>query len=260
MAYRQWGSGTTMVVCLHGFGEDYSHFKIFSAVFGEQYTWVAIDIFYHGKSDIGSRKPDKSPWTIQEFEDFMRAFHKSLQVEKIVLLAYSLGGRLALKMLELMPDLIERAVLLAPDGLIRNPWYTLLTQSAPGRYLFRWFINHNLVYSSLLEVLKKSHLLSEKLYQFTKSQIATSQQQWAIYHTWTFLRHIHIQNKLLAKNLAHFRIPITLVMGEFDQVIPPKAARKLTEIYPATKFMLLPLGHRLLKTAVAEELKSKGVL
>jgi pimeloyl-ACP methyl ester carboxylesterase len=46
-----------------------------------------------------------------------------------LLMGFSLDGRIALSVLELMPAGVSRLVLLAPDGLKINFWYWLSTQT-----------------------------------------------------------------------------------------------------------------------------------
>ena len=56
----------------------------------------------------------------------MRYFIDTFAVDKVALAGYSMGGRVCLTITELLPELIDRVLLIASDGLVFNPLYFLL--------------------------------------------------------------------------------------------------------------------------------------
>ena len=49
--YFKFGNGPEILFAFHGFDNDANDFRIFEKAFGERYTIVAVNLFFHGKSD-----------------------------------------------------------------------------------------------------------------------------------------------------------------------------------------------------------------
>ena len=250
--YAEWGQGSSVLLCLHGFGRSPEDFVEFTASLPDRYRMVAPSLFFHGASSVGSRLSAEEPLRTAEWEAFLRAFIAHLGVEQVSLLGYSLGGRLAISALQLIPEKIERAWLFAPDGLLANKWYKFLTQSRFGRSVFRWFIRHDAWYFKLLGGARRIGLVSAKLHDFIRSQIATREQQWQIYHTWTFLRLMKLDRPRLRKVLRAHALPIDLYVGRHDRVIKPHFSRRLSALSHQVTAHTLETGHGMLTKDVGE--------
>src|SRR5882757_6972898 len=138
--YSRWGTGNKILLCFHGYGESADSFAFLGDALGNEFTILAIDLPFHGRTE----------WEegLIFLPDDLLAF-----LEKITaglagaagrwwLLGYSMGGRVALSLMEKIPEKIGRLVLVAPDGLKMNPWYWLATQNPAGRRLFRWTMRY----------------------------------------------------------------------------------------------------------------------
>src|SRR5438477_13115821 len=86
--------------------------------------------------------------------------------DKITLMGFSLGGRMALALYEKMSPSVERLVLLAPDGLKVNFWYWLSTQTWIGNRLFLFTMNHPSWFFSFLKGLNKLKLVNVSIFKF----------------------------------------------------------------------------------------------
>ncbi len=117
------GSGEKLLICLHGFGESALHFKCLAPALGDTYTIIALDMPLHGKTE------DDLPALIaQLLEQHGR--------QRFSLMGYSMGGRLALCVIEKMAAQVDELILLAPDGLKNNPWHLFVTQTSWGNKIF----------------------------------------------------------------------------------------------------------------------------
>ena len=51
------------------------------------------------------------------------------------------------------------------------------------------------------------------------------------------------------QNVAHAGIPVQFILGQFDQMTPPKSAKTLMELAPSAHVSLVPAGHALMSEA-----------
>ena len=123
IGYCRFGSGPKTAVCFHGYGEEASVFAFLAQYAGNQYSFYAIDLPFHGKTewDDGWDFTHKDLQQIVEIitrEDNQKSENKK---QKITLIGFSLGGRAVLSLYQAMPERTDRIVLLAPDGLKIKP-------------------------------------------------------------------------------------------------------------------------------------------
>lgn len=244
--YARWGKGGETVISLHGFGRNLNDFRAFTAPFGDRFTVVSVNIFFHGESGIGNRKSDAEPLHPDEFAAFFSAFLDHIGVKKAHIMGYSLGGRLAMKLAECAPERVKSLILLAPDGLVLSRWYALLSHSAPGRALFRFFMRNNAAFFGLLATLNRIGFISDRLRDFINSQTGSAELQQKVYDVWCFLRKIEPNFGELAKVLRREKIDVHIFIGAYDRIIPIKNARKFKRVYPEVKITLLRSGHAML--------------
>jgi pimeloyl-ACP methyl ester carboxylesterase len=258
MQYAKWGSGSEPLLAFHGFGRSYSDFIPFTQPLLIKYTVYGFNVFFHGQSHIGERPVDKAPIHPEELAQYITDFLDHHQIKKCSLMGYSLGGRMALKLAELLPEKINALYLLAPDGLVKNRWYAMLSQSKFGRRIFRFFIRNNPAFLNLLGGLNRTQLVSNRLKGFILSQIKTTEMQWKVYKVWSFLRKIEPDFKVLGSALSEHEIVVELFFGKYDRIIPEKNAKKLLKHYPAAKIHNLESGHALLTEENAGKIAKGG--
>ena len=260
MQYATWGTGKNVLLAFHGFSRSHRDFLSFTKNLQSDFTIYAFDIFFHEDTTIGNRQPDKDPLLPEELKTFFTDFLNSINAYKVWLMGYSLGGRIALKMAEIMPEKIGGLYLFAPDGLVINSWYALLSFSAPGRALFRFFINQNAFFLKLLEFIHKIGLISEKRKIFVLAHVRTPEMQWQVYNVWTFLRKIEPKMKTLGSTLSGNGITADLFMGKYDRIIPVKNAKRFKKTFPKLRIHVIESGHVMLTTQVAKVVKDEGML
>ena len=260
MQYATWGRGKTPLFAFHGFSRSQRDYASFTKNLQEKFTIYAFDLFFHESTSIGNRSPDKEPLQPEELKTFFEEFLKHIQADKTWLIGYSLGGRIALKLAEIMPEKIGGLYLFAPDGLIVNSWYAILSFSAPGRALFRFFIKHNRLFLKMLDFIFRIGLISDKRKIFVLAHIKSSEMQWQVYNVWTFLRKIEPKIKTLGAILSGNKITVDLFMGKYDRVIPIKNAKRLKRAFPELKVHILESGHIMLTTQVAKAIQEEGLL
>ena len=141
ISYCIFGNGPKLAICFHGYGEEKASFDFLEKFAGTEYSFYSIDLPFHGKTQWN----EGLNFTITDLHQIIKEIIESKK-QKLTLIGFSLGGRVALSLFQQMPEQINKIVLLAPDGLKVNFWYWLTTQTWIGNKLFfltmkypRWF-------------------------------------------------------------------------------------------------------------------------
>ena len=244
--YRTYGSGPLHFVCFHGFSRSGGDFWFLGDPLGRRCTFHAFDLHFHGSS-IGDPDRADDPFTPQEIRDFFCAFADHLEQAQINVLGYSLGGRMALSLLETMPDRIAHAFLVAPDGLKMRPWYRGLAASAIGRSLYKSFVHKPQRFHSLVHGLRKMNMVNDRMVEFVMRHTSDQARRQLLHDVWLSYRLIEPDLRTVASNLIENEAYAHLVFGQYDKVIPPSLGRNLKLLAPKhVTEHVLPSGHWLL--------------
>ncbi len=255
LSYRTFGSGPLPIIAFHGFGRTGADFHVFEKELGAIATIHAFDLPFHGDSPSPTQRAN-NPFEPAELRDHFIAFADHIGAGKLVLMGYSLGGRLALSLLETMPERISHAILIAPDGLKTKPWYRSLASSAWGRACYRRFIHKPHRVHGIVRSLHKVGLLHEKMHRFIIGQSDTHAKRQLLHDVWLSFRHIEPDLDAVASNVRKNKLPVTLVFGAKDNVIKAELADRLQPKAPElTSTMILDAGHQLLDNELGKRLR-----
>ncbi len=248
LAYRTYGHGPLPLLAFHGFGRTGEDFHILEVPLGNLCTIYGFDLHFHGHSPAYPHRADQ-PFTPNELATFFAAFMDHLGAEKVMLLGYSFGGRTVMNLLEQIPERVERTFMAAPDGLKTRPWYRGMATSRIGRWLYKRFVEHPERIHGLIHLLKATRLMNERMHRFLVGQSDTRAKRQLVHDVWLSYRHIEPDLPTVAANARKHGIPVHLVFGEFDRVIPPGLGNNLRKYAPETiSLQLLPFGHVLVTT------------
>jgi pimeloyl-ACP methyl ester carboxylesterase len=243
------------LIAFHGFGRTGEDFRVFEAALGDRFTIHAFDLPFHGGSPATSERAER-PFTPAELRDFFIAFADRIGAQRSVLIGFSLGGRVALSLLETMPERIAHVILIAPDGLKPRPWYRALASSPWGRARYRSFIERPQRVHRFAHALRRTGLLRDKMHRFIIGQTDTRDKRQLLHDVWLSYRHIEVDLLRVVKNLRERKIRLDMVFGEFDSVIKAQPGHQLAAHAPELmRVLVLPLGHQLLTPHVAERVK-----
>ncbi len=246
LAYRTYGHGPLPMLALHGFGRTGADFAVLETQLMQQCTIFAFDLHFHGKSP-GYPERAENPFTPTELATYFTAFADHLNAPKIALLGYSLGGRIALSLLEEMPQRIQRMFLAAPDGLITRPWYRGLATSPTGRALYRRFVERPRNVHAIMHGLRAVRFMNEKMHRFLIGQTDSKAKRMLVRDVWLSYRLIEPDLANAALQARQHQIPIHLFFGERDTVIKPAFGALLRGLAPELiTEQHLPFGHVLL--------------
>ncbi|MBI4674688.1 MAG: 2-succinyl-6-hydroxy-2,4-cyclohexadiene-1-carboxylate synthase [Chloroflexi bacterium] len=101
------GAGAPLVL-LHGFTGSAANWTTHRAVFDRHFQTAAIDLLGHGASDAPA---DAERYRMTRGVDDLRACFDKLNLQRVHLLGYSMGGRVALHFAHKYPERIETLIL-----------------------------------------------------------------------------------------------------------------------------------------------------
>ncbi|HWB92033.1 MAG TPA: alpha/beta hydrolase [Puia sp.] len=249
--YILWGRGDRLLFAFHGYGESAESFGFLREALEADFTVVAIDLPFHGKTEWHEGSYLDPP-TLLDVMHGIASGIPSISADWW-LLGYSMGGRVALQMLELAPAKIRRLVLLASDGLQMNPWYWLATQTGPGNRLFRWTMKRPAWLFFLLRTGDLLRLVNPSIYKFTAHYVDDERVREMLYARWTTMRGFRPRLAPASKLIREYRIPVRLLYGSYDRIIRwERGERFRRRTIPFCELTLLPAGHQLLQAKFLE--------
>ena len=250
------GTGPRLLFCFHGYGESADTFSFLAESLGRDYTLIAFDLPFHGQTH------GQTDWqggnlyfAPADLLNQMEEIHSGLpgRTAPWTLLGYSMGGRVALHLLQLAPEKIGKLVLLAPDGLRMNPWYWLATQTRAGNRLFRFTMRHPDWLFFLLRIGNAIHCVNPGIYKFTTRYIDNIKVRQYLYARWTIMRGFRPKPGLIRNIIRSGKIPVRLVYGRYDRIIRAERGQRFRKgIEDLCALLVLPTGHHLLQTSNRE--------
>ena len=181
--YFRFANGDKILFCFHGYGENAETFLFLEKYLEKKYTLIAIDFPLHGKTVWGNDEiflPD-------DLINIIELINPEPE-KKFSVLAYSMGGRIALHLLQTIPESIENIGLVAPDGLHLNFWYWLGTQTKTGNRLFKITTKNPAWIFWLMNMIDKTGLLNKSLVNFSRKFLEDKQERIMLYKRWTMMK------------------------------------------------------------------------
>ena len=249
--YSFWGTETSLLFCFHGYGESSGSFGFLGEALARQFTIIAIDLPFHGQTEWRETRPLDPRELLSGLEELAAGF-PGLSTGWS-LLGYSMGGRIALQLLELAPEKIRRVVLLAPDGLKVNPWYWLGTQTALGNRFFKWTVLHPGWLFFVLRAGNLAKLVNPSVFKFVAHYISDADARQLLYVRWTAMSDFRPRLRAIATLIIRQRTPVQLLFGSYDRIIRwERGERFRRSCAPYCQLTLLTAGHQLLQPKFME--------
>lgn len=111
--YREWGSGDTTVLMLHGWPADSSDYSDLGPSLGKKgYRIIVPDL-----PGWGGTPPPEKAWNVSDYMEWVNGFAKGLDLKSFILFGHSFGGRVALKYAIKYPYRLQALILCAAAGI-----------------------------------------------------------------------------------------------------------------------------------------------
>lgn len=263
VSYYRFGSGPKLAICFHGYGENGAIFNFLAKYAGDRYTFYSIDLPFHGRTEWAEDLTLTCPDLQQIIEEILRqGNHKQCTASggqtinnKLTIIGFSLGGRVALSLYQAIPGKIERVVLLAPDGLKTNFWYWLATQTKLGNRFFAFTMKKPGWFFGFLKLLNKLNMVNASIFKFVNYYIGDAEVRRLLYSRWTTLRKLKPNLEKIKKIIGENETQVRLIYGKHDRIILPSVGKKFRNgIGEYCTLTIIHSGHQVLHEKHAEEI------
>ena len=113
-AYRIAGSGPALLL-IHGIGDNSTTWGPVHRELAQRFTVIAPDLLGHGKSD----KP-RADYSVAAYANGMRDLLSVLDIDKVTVVGHSLGGGVAMQFTYQFPQLVDRLILVSAGGVTKE--------------------------------------------------------------------------------------------------------------------------------------------
>lgn len=244
--YTAGSTGEKLLVCLHGYGESEKTFHFLERYLPAGHRLVAIDLPFHGSTQW----QEGLNFTIDDLLSILGSIRQELDLPtaRLSLMGFSMGGRVALSLLESIPDQIDKVLLLAPDGLKVNVWYRFATRSLIGKQLFRFTMQHPGWFHRFLQAGNRLKLINQSIFKFTNYYINDRRVRDELYNRWTCMRHFRPHLRVIKALIVQYQVPVRLLYGKYDRIIRYERGEKFKAgIESFCTLQVIPTGHQVLQ-------------
>ncbi|WP_233507523.1 alpha/beta fold hydrolase [Adhaeribacter pallidiroseus] len=249
--YKVYGSGEQVVLAFHGYGQDHTHFYNIAGVL-PHVKIVAFDLFFHGQSVL--HKKD-TPLQKEFLAKLIQKLLDEQQISRFSLMAFSMGGKFALTLLEAFPEKINQVLLVAPDGISTSFWYSVATYPGWLQGLFKRTVVRPARFFKFINWLDNKRLVDPGLIKFAAWQMNSTQKRLRVYKSWVGFRALTFDIRKIVKLLNSQNIKFTLFLGEYDQVISGQRLQVFARSITNSELIILKTGHTFLLHEVATYLR-----
>lgn len=238
----KFGAGPRIAICFHGYGEDCTHYSFLErAGVAAEFTFYSIDLPFHGKTEW----PETKDLRVSDLAAIINGIID--HSKQLIIIGFSLGGRVALSLYEQMPHRVDRLVLLAPDGLKLNFWYWLATQTFLGKHVFSFTMRHPSWFFVLLNALNGLRLVNSSIFKFVRYYVDDAEAREILYNRWMVLRKLRPNINKVKKKINKHSTTVRLLYGMHDRIILPVRANKFKRgIEQHCSISLIHSGHQVL--------------
>lgn len=218
------GDGANVIALLHGFGDTHEAWSSVTAQLREVATLIAFDLPGHGQS---MHHPDAG--RPKAAADAMLAHIDGLGHRKVHLVGHSMGGAVAALAALLKPEAVASLTLLAPGGFGAEINHRLLTQYAEAN-------TPDLLRTTLENMYGWNNPVSDAtIERQVRMRSATGQRDKLI----DMARHLHRdgrQGVIPRDDLATLQMPVKIVWGTQDRVLPTRQSHHIPAMFAAHVF------------------------
>jgi len=245
--YKQYGEGGQVLIFLHGFAASLFSWQKVLAPLAEKYgRTIAYDRPAFGLTErpITFNRKAENPYGTDGQVEMLKCLMDALDIREAVIVAHSAGGTVGLAFSLKYPRMVSKLILVAPAVYLYSPvpaWARrFLIRKAfrifgttlihPTRYFVRRILS-NIIHDPVC--------VTDEAVDGYEKPFHTINWEAGL---WEFSLAPHARN--LWKHMHELKMPVMVIAGDDDRVIPTRHSRRLAEITPGAKFVLVKgCGH-----------------
>ena len=244
--YKMAGAGGPTLLLLHGFAASVFSWREAMALMSKSTTVVASDRTGFGLTQrpMPGEWQGPSPYSQESHVEQAQALLDELGVERAVLVGHSAGGTVAMRAALRHPERVQALVLISPHVYQRHwqsKWIRLLLSSSQARrlgpLLARLFLARG---EALIErAWHKPPTLTEEVVTGYLKPFQVDNWDRALWEV--VVAH---ESPDLPVRLAEITMPVLVITGDDDRVVPTEQSVRLAEELPDARLVVIPhCGH-----------------
>ncbi|MBM55655.1 MAG: hypothetical protein CMB32_03755 [Euryarchaeota archaeon] len=254
------GRNARIVVAFHGFDRSADEMENFMPLFCENTSMLSINLLHHGESKPKDGMHNYSMLEPNELLDSIKIkIAEEFGEARIELLGYSMGSRICFKLLTESPNLFDRIIVLAPDGLRKGPLYRFVVNTRIGRFCWSLVDKFPKTNRRILDALYKVGVISGHRHHFGRYHTDNAEIRKRVAYGWAAHKMFWPELRDLANAMS--QVESHLIFGDRDKIIPEKWSKGLkSELAKinctAVKFHTIDSGHVMRHAATVEQIVS----
>ena len=261
LEYYTYGTGKIPLLAFHGFGRHAKDYKAFETLFGKKYTIYAFNLFHHGVSEYPEERISQDTFTKHEFKQLFTQFFSENKIERAAIMGYSLGGKIALMFTEIFSEKVKSLWLFAPDGIKKNFWYFIASNTSVGRNVYKYFLENPRLFFSMVNGMHKTKLINDKIKKFAINNMDEKEKRELVYKVWLTFKDTNPNMKLCIQNIKKQNIQVYQFFGKNDKVIKPTLGDWFSKrIRQEDNFHVLQAGHTLITSKTARYIEDLSII
>ncbi len=215
LAYIEEGKGTKTLIFIHGLSSNLEAWKKNISGLEDSYRCIALDLPGYGKSS-----KNNTEYSLEEYAAIIKKFAEEKQLKNPVLVGHSMGGQIAVHAVLKYPEYFEKLILVAPAGI------ETFTEEEAG--IMKASYTPEMVKNATEDQIRSNFMAN--FYEFPEDAAFMIQDRIAMKSASDFDIYAEIiVNNICAmleepvyEDLDKITIPVLIIYGENDQLIPNK--------------------------------------
>lgn len=218
------------IIFIHGFVSSVVTFRRMMPYLSRHYSVVALDLPGFGKSE-------KCTSFVYSYENYARLIARCMEyfkLEKAVLAGHSMGGQIALYTARLIPERVEKLILLASSGYLdkAKAWQRYATYLPFSELAAKYVVHKKTVPDYLKNVLYDHSFITDQLIEAYGAPLKEKKFYQALIR---LLRYR--EGDLPAGELKRITTPALLIWGKEDRVVPFEIGKQLESDLPNARLI-----------------------
>lgn len=229
-----------VMLFVHGWAGSGRYWESTAQALSEKFDCLLYDMRGFGRSTRLPQAPPLLSYELEEYAEDLAGFLDALELPRVYINAHSMGASVVTLFLNRYPERIEKAILTC-SGIFEYDEKSFTTFHKFGGYvvkfrpkwigkiplMHRFFMArflHRSIPTPLSQAFLDDFLLAD--YQSALGTIFTSVSKKAA--------------ETMPHEFAKLSVPVLLVAGEFDKIIPAKMGQNAANLSPNIEFALIP--------------------
>lgn len=239
------------LLLVHGFGASIEHWRYNLSVLSETHTVYALDLL-----GFGASRKAFTRYSVNFWSDLLYQFWRTVINVPTILIGNSLGSLVSLTTADRYPDMVHGLILInLPDPSVRSellpPWGKKVVNGVESLFAASWLLRGLFLILRSKFVIRRWAKLAypnvPTLDEDLVNLLSTPPQDEGAADGFVSLVQSALNPDfapLVKQFLPHLELPMLLLWGELDRLIPVSFSQQLTKLNPNLELVILPkLGH-----------------